>query len=117
VAGLHAAAGLAAMGVAGFLAVAAGLAAWLDRWHEPAGRLAWVVVAFFGAQAIVGLAVMLLGDDPDEGLHLLYAVALVMVVPFGLSLVTDAPPRIRSGVLAAAGVVALLLAWRLMVTG
>ena len=92
-------------------------AAVLDRWHEGVRIIAGVAVGGFVLQVIIGLVVMIGGESPADGLHLLYGVGLVAVVPLALSFASDAPRRARSGVLVVAGLVALLLAWRLLVTG
>jgi hypothetical protein len=115
--GIHGAVGMLTMVAAGLLVLAAAIAAILDRWHEGVRIIAGVAVGGFLVQVIIGLIVMVGGRSPADGLHLLYGVGLVAVVPLALSFASDAPRRARSGVLVVAGLVALLLAWRLLVTG
>ena len=116
-AAFHGVSALIALAAAALLALGAGLAALLDRNHEPVRKLAIGTVAVFAAQAALGLLLLVQGVEPDDGLHLLYGAALVAVVPLATAFASDAPPRARSSVLAAAGLTALLVSWRLFVTG
>lgn len=114
---LHAAAGMLTVGATALFLLSAAIAALLDRWHEGARILAGVVLGAFVVQSGIGLLVLIGGEEPQEGLHILYAVGLVAVVPLALTFASEAPRRTRSAVLAIAGMAALLLAWRLLVTG
>jgi hypothetical protein len=95
----------------------AGIAALSDRGHDAIRPLIGLVLAVFVAQSLIGLVLLLGGGAPSEGLHLLYAIGLVVVIPLAQSFATDAPDRARSVVLAVAGIIALALAWRLFATG
>ena len=114
---LHGVAGMLTLAAAGGLVLAAAIAAILDRWHEGVRLLAGVAVGAFVLQVIIGLIVLVGGGSPGEGLHIVYAVGLVAVVPLALSFASDAPRRMRSAVLVVAGLVALLLAWGLLGSG
>jgi hypothetical protein len=114
---LHAAAGMFTFGATALFLFSATVAALLDRWHEGARILAGVVLGAFVVQSGIGLVVLIGGEEPQEGLHILYAVGLVAVLPLALTFASEAPRRSRSAVLAIAGLAALLLAWRLLVTG
>ncbi len=104
--------------IASILLVAfAAIAAWRDVAHAWVRRVAVAVAALFGAVALVGLVLLASGEAPAEGLHLLYAVAVIGAVPLGLAFASEAPPQARSSVLAVVGLATLLLAWRLFSTG
>ncbi len=68
-------------------------------------------------QVLVGVLLYVGGSRPLEPLHLLYGVAILAVLPLASSFAADAPPRPRSGVRAVAGLMVVLLAWRLLSTG
>ena len=114
---VHEAGALAALFVAIVLVAGAGLAAWRDVGHAWIRWLGLAVTALFGAVAIVGLFLLASGESPSEGLHLLYAAAVMGAVPIGLTFASEAPPRARSGVLAVVGLATILLVWRLFSTG
>ena len=98
-------------------AVAALLAAWLDRWHATITRSGAAVTSLLAVQAAVGAIRYLTGARPVEGLHLLYGLVIIGVLPIAATFASEAPPRPRSAVAAAGGAVILLLAWRLLSTG
>lgn len=114
---IHATAGMLTLVATALFLLSAAIAAALDRWHEGARILAGVVLGGIVVQSGIGLAVMIGGEEPQEGLHLLYGVALVAVIPLALTFASEAPRRTRSAVLAVAGTAAVLLAWRLLTTG
>lgn len=116
-AAFHGVSALIALAAGALLTVGGGLAALLDGGHELVRKLAIGAVAVFAAPAALGLVLLVQGDEPDDGLHLLYGAALVAVVPLATAFASDAPPRARSSVLAAAGLTALLVGWRLFATG
>lgn len=115
--GLHGVAGMLTLVAGGLLVLAAAIAVILDRWHEGVRLLAGVTVGAFVLQVIIGLIVLVGGESPRDGLHLLYGAGLVAVIPIALSFASDAPRRARSSAILAAGLVALLLAWLLFATG
>ena len=114
---VHATAGMLTLAATALFLLSAAIAAVLDRWHEGARILAGVVLGAIVVQSGIGLLVLIGGEEPQEGLHVLYAVGLVAVIPLALTFGSEAPRRSRSAVLAVAGTAALLLAWRLLVTG
>jgi hypothetical protein len=117
VSGLHAAVGMFTLAAAAALLLAASVAALLDRWHEGARILAGVALGAFVVQSGIGLVVLVGGEEPRAGLHVLYGVGLVAVIPMALTFASETPRRTRSAALAIAGLAAVLLAWRLLVTG
>jgi len=102
---------LAAFGLASVLA------AWSDRGHAALMHARWILGAGLALEVLLGAGAFLGGSRPAETLHLLYGVALLAVLPLASSFAADAPPRARSGVMGFAGVVMLLLVWRLASTG
>lgn len=114
---LHAALGSIVMAAAVLFGIGAGTAAWLDRGHVAVRRAALVLGALLVVQLALGALVYAVGSRPDDGLHLLYGVAILAVLPLASTFASDAPPRSHSAVLAVAAIVILLLAWRLLSTG
>lgn len=114
---LHVLGALAALAISVLLAVGGGLASWRDLLHEPMRIAAFAAVAVYGLVALLGIATMITGPAAREWLHFVYAAALLGAVPLGLTFASEAPPRARTGVIAAMGAVALLLVWRLFATG
>ncbi|MDQ6682975.1 MAG: hypothetical protein M3Y88_06870 [Chloroflexota bacterium] len=83
-------------------------------------RWRWVerlVLLALGSQVVIGAALYLGGARPREPLHLLYGAALLAVIPLASTFAAEAPPRPRGVVMVGAGIVLLLLAWRLRSTG
>jgi hypothetical protein len=114
----HATIGIAVMAVALLFALVAGLTAWLDRGgHGWILRLRLGVEALLLVQVALGALLYVAGGRPGELLHLVYGIAILGVLPLATTFASDAPPRSRSWVLAVAGLVILLLAWRLLSTG
>jgi heme A synthase len=106
------------VGVAALVfAIVAGISAWLDRWHGLVRRLSLALGALLVLQVVLGVVVFLTGSRPSEGLHVLYGIVVLAVLPLASSFAAEAPPRPYSGVLAVGGLVVLLLAWRLLATG
>lgn len=114
----HATLGIVVVGVALLFALIAGATAWLDRGgHAQIVRLRLGVQVLLVIQAVLGVVLYLTGNRPGEVLHLVYGVAILGVLPLATTFASDAPPRARSWVLAVAGLLILLLAWRLLSTG
>jgi hypothetical protein len=114
----HATLGIAVAGVALLFVLVAGITAWLDRGgHAQIVRLRLGVQALLAVQVVLGALLYLTGARPAEVLHLVYGVAILGVLPLATTFASDAPPRARSWVLAVAGLLILLLAWRLLSTG
>ncbi len=114
---LHALLGSIVMAVAALFVVGAGVATWLDRGHDLVRRAVLAMGAILVIQVLAGVVLYLGGTRPAEGLHLLYGVVIVAVLPFASSFASEAPPRSYSGAAAIAGMLILLLAWRLLSTG
>ncbi len=114
---LHQLLGTAILAVAALYLVVAVLAAWLDRWHPPLARSGAALTGLLAVQAAVGAIRYLSGARPEEGLHLLYGLAIVGLMPLAATFASEAPPRSKSAVTGVAAGLALLLAWRLLSTG
>lgn len=115
---LHGTLGMLALVAALLFALAAALVAWLDRGGDAwIARLRLALEAILVVQVLIGLVLFLAGARPSEWLHFVYGLGILAAIPLATSFASDAPPRARSGVLAVAGVVVLLLAWRLLSTG
>jgi len=87
-----------------------GASAWVDR-----ARIA--LIALVAVEAALGAIAWLGGDRPREALHYLYGVAALAVLPLAATFSSEAPPRPRAAVMAVAGLVLTVLAWRLASTG
>lgn len=114
---IHAIGGLVVLGGVSLLAAVAVAAVILDRGFAWVGRLGAVLVIAVGVEVALGAATWLTGRRPGEGLHVLYGIAVLAAFPLASSFAADAPPRERTGVVAVAAVVSLLLIWRLYATG
>jgi hypothetical protein len=114
---LHHAGALTALAASGLLVAFAAVAAWRDVAHGWVQRMGLVLTGVYAAVAALGLLLLATGESPHDGLHLLYGLVLVAAVPIGMVFASEAPPQARSGVLAVAGVAALLVIWRLFSTG
>jgi hypothetical protein len=75
------------------------------------------VAAVVGLQVLLGLLAYASGSRPRTGLHLLYAVAALVVLPLAKRFSSEAPPAPRAAVLAIGGVLMLMIVWRLFATG
>lgn len=114
--GLHAIGALVVMIAAGLFTLGTGVVALrggssLVEWFRRA------MLALIGIQVAIGAVVYLTGHRPHEELHLLYGLLLLGVLPLGSSFAEEAPPGPRAWVLTGAGVLLLVLGWRLWVTG
>lgn len=114
---LHALGAFVTLAALTILALGSAVSAWRDRWHRPAEMLRWAVLGLIALQVVVGGVTWLSGARPHDPLHLLYGIALLVVLPLAETFAEDVPPDLRRGVVAAAAVVGLLLVWRLFVTG
>jgi hypothetical protein len=114
---LHAAAATGLMaGAAGF-AVIGGVMAALDRAPPWLEWLRIALVIAIALQAAIGLLVLVSGGTPAEQIHWLYGVVILAVPVLAPSFVEEAPPRVRAAVFALAGLLVVILAWRLGATG
>lgn len=115
--GLHGISVGAAILLLTLMALAAGVIAALDRRSrvlEWARRIALVLLV---AEAAVGLALLVRGGAPDQSIHLLYGLVIVLVLMIPGSVAAELSPRGQSGALALASAVAAALAWRLWGSG
>ncbi len=103
------------VGAALLSAVSAG-AAVVDRGGPWVERLRRAVLALVASEVLLGGVLWLSGARPAEGLHLLYGALILGPLPLASSFAAEAPPRARSWVLAVAGGLLLLFAWRLFAT-
>lgn len=97
--------------LAGSSAAVAGRGFTAVEWLRRAG------IAGAAFAILAGALAYLAGARPAELLHLLYAVALLGVLPLGATFAAEAPPPARAGVLGGAAAIGLILAWRLFATG
>ena len=95
---------------AGILFFGPGANKWLER-----SRIA--MAAIVGVQLLLGIITYGTGARPDETLHIVYGIVLAGALPLASRFAEEAPPKPRAGVLAGAGLVMLLLLWRLVETG
>ena len=82
-----------------------------------ADRLRIGLTLVIGLQVLVGLALFATGARPSESLHLLYGLAALAILPLAGTFGSEAPPRPRAWILAAACLILLAIAWRLASTG
>ena len=114
---LHAWSAVAVLVTFALLAVVGGAAALAGRgftvvhWLR-AGAIGGAVIA-----VVAGALAYLAGARPGELLHLVYALALLGILPLGATFAEEAPPAARAGVLGGAAAIGLILAWRLFATG
>jgi hypothetical protein len=85
-----------------------------SQWTE---RLRVGLTAVIGLQVAAGALELATGARPAEGLHLLYGIAALGVLPLAANFAGDATPGARAWVQVAACGVLLLIAWRLASTG
>jgi len=97
-------------GLAAVLIAMRGGSPWTDRL-----RIGLTVV--IGLQILAGLAPFATAARPRETLHLLYGLAALAILPLAGTFASEAPPRPRAWVLAAACLIILVVAWRLSSTG
>jgi hypothetical protein len=114
---LHAAGGVAVLIALLALAMVAVAVAVLDRGHAWTGRAEAAVLVIVAAQVALGGIAWLGGSRPREDLHLLYGLAVLGALLLAASFAAEAPPRARAGVTAVAAAIALVLTWRLYLTG
>jgi len=114
---LGAGATLITTGLFGLFAAGVALTDGAGRAHGVLRSLRIAIGIVVGLEAMLGVILFATGQRPAEGLHLLYGLAILGVIPLAASLTAEAPPRPRAAVLAVAAVVQLLLVWRLYTTG
>lgn len=111
---------LLAYGVVALTAIGLGWAGWAFISRRPAGpafeRLQAGVVALIVVAAASGLTTLVTGSRPSDGLHLLYAVVAVLLIPLARSFAGPAGTRIPA-LLFTAFVVLGAVMFRLFATG
>lgn len=80
-------------------------------------RFPAVVEAVLIVAAASGLILLVVGEAPADGLHLLYAAVAIAIVPLARSFLGQASTRSAAGFLAVAFAVLGALVWRLFTTG
>ncbi len=115
---LHLAAAVAS-GATALAGAAIGLVGWvrardLDRWLDRA-VLALLVITLVASW--IGLGLVASGPGPADALHLVYAVALLALVPATRAVAHRWTVRRRAGALAGAFAVSAVLVLRLAMTG
>lgn len=115
---LHLALALASAGMAAGVGLEAALRGWRN---VPPGRLAaWLqrlTVMLLGITSAGGLGLLAGGAAPREGLHFVYALVAIAIVPVGGSLFARVPARARAIAAAFSAVVVLGVILRLFQTG
>lgn len=99
------------------LAVAAAVAALLDRWPPAIEWLRRAMLVALVAQASIGLAMVARGAAPSELLHWIYGAVVIVVLLVPGSLPAEVAAGRRSWALAAGSAVGVVLAWRLWASG
>ena len=79
-------------------------------------RYGWLVVCLVGAGAAAGLLMLASGERPADGLHLVYGVIALALIPLTLSFLGDNVRR-NAWLLTAAYVVLAVVLYRLFSTG
>jgi len=77
----------------------------------------WLAFAAVVLQGIGGISLLLAGQRPAEGLHVLYGPLTLVSLPLTLLFARGTAPRREAWILTAGFVVALLLAFRALSTG
>ena len=123
---LHAAGGPLLMAAVGVLAVGAVTVLVASRSGNPAieavgagwvDRLRAALAILLVAEAAIGGVLFVRGGRPAEWLHVVYGIAVVVILPLAGSLATRRAHAVRTAVIAAGALVALILLWRLVSTG
>lgn len=114
---MHAWSAVAVIVVFALLVVAGGAAGMTRRGFMAVEWLRRGAIGIAAIALVAGAAAFLAGARPAELLHLLYAAALLGVLPLASVFAAEAPPTARAGVLGGAAAIGLILAWRLFATG
>ena len=77
----------------------------------------WLAFAAVVLQGIGGISLLVAGQRPAEGLHLMYGPLTLVTLPLTVLFTRGATPRREAWTLVAGFVVALLLAFRAVSTG
>ena len=77
----------------------------------------WLAVAALVLQGIAGISLLLVGERPAEGLHVVYGPLALVSLPLTVLFARGWAPRREAWTFAAGFLVALLLAIRALMTG
>lgn len=77
----------------------------------------WLAFAAISLQAVLGIALVIAGRRPPDGLHFLYGPLTWVSLPFALLMARGPSVRREAWILAAGFAVAFLLAMRALMTG
>jgi heme A synthase len=77
----------------------------------------WLAVAALVLQGIVGISLLLVGERPAQGLHVMYGPLALVSLPLTVLFARGWAPRREAWTFAAGFLVALLLAIRALMTG
>ncbi len=77
----------------------------------------WLALAAVVLQGIGGISLLIAGQRPDQGLHLMYGPLALVTLPLALLFTRGTAPRREAWTLVVGFVVALLLAFRAVSTG
>ena len=77
----------------------------------------WLAFAAVGVQGVAGISLLLAGQRPAQGLHVMYGPLTLVTLPLTLLFTRGTGPRREAWTLVAGFVVALLLAFRAVSTG
>ncbi len=77
----------------------------------------WLAVAALVVQGIAGISLLLAGERPAEGLHLMYGPLALVSLPLTVLFARGWAPRREAWTFAAGFLIALLLAIRALMTG
>jgi len=77
----------------------------------------WLAVAAVAVQGIAGIGLLLAGQRPAQGLHVMYGPLALVSLPLAVLFARGWGPRREAWILATGFVIALLLAFRAVTTG
>lgn len=77
----------------------------------------WLALAAVVLQGVAGISLLIAGQRPADGLHVMYGPLTLITLPLALLFTRGAAPRREAWILVAGFVVALLLAFRAVSTG
>ena len=97
--------------------VLAALAVRDQRLLPTARSYLWLAFAAVAVQGVAGISLLLAGQRPAQGLHVMYGPLTLVSLPLTLLFTRGTAPRREAWTLSAGFVVALLLAFRAVSTG
>jgi hypothetical protein len=97
--------------------VAAIVATRVTAWLSTVNSYLWLAFAAISVQAALGILLLVLGERPTQGLHVLYGPLTFLSLPVAAGLAGGVPRRSQAWVFAAGFLVAMLLAFRALATG